>query len=92
MDSHCVLIVLLVDCRRPFIVGGNLGNLASIVILQLVDVADNLVHLSTNSCASRLSAGIIDDVVPHFPSTTSPRVSSCLAEGQGEQAQQNRDG
>ena len=32
-------------------VGGDIGNLASIVILQLVDVADdNLALLSANSC------------------------------------------
>jgi hypothetical protein len=35
-------------------VGGDLGNLASIIILQLVDVAYNLALLSANSCQKNL--------------------------------------
>ena len=34
-------------------VGSNLGNLASIVILQFVDVAYNLVLFSANSCQKK---------------------------------------
>ena len=52
IDSHHVLIVPLVDRQCLFIqpmVGGNLGNLPGIIILQLVDVAYNFALLSSNS-------------------------------------------
>jgi hypothetical protein len=42
IDIHRVLIALLVNRQQLFIktmVGGNLGNLATVIIIQLVDVA-----------------------------------------------------
>ena len=51
IDHHRMLIILFIDCQRLLIqtmVGGDLGNLASIIILQLVDVAHNLALLGPN--------------------------------------------
>ena len=51
IDRHRMLIILFIDCQRLLIqimVGGDLGNLASIIIIQLVDVAHNLALLDSN--------------------------------------------
>lgn len=45
VDRHEMLLVLLVDSQRLFVqavLGGNLCNVGSIVVLQLVDVTDDL--------------------------------------------------
>lgn len=45
IDSHCMLIVFLVDCQGLFIqsmIGCNLCNLSGVIVLELVDVANDL--------------------------------------------------
>ena len=47
-----MLIILLVNCQVFLIeavVGGDLGNLARIVVLELVDIPNHLAFVSTDS-------------------------------------------
>ena len=52
IDRHGMLVIFLIDCQRLLVqtvISGDLRNLASIVVLQLVDVANNLTLLGANS-------------------------------------------
>jgi hypothetical protein len=44
IDSHCMLIIFLVDSQCLFIqsmIGSNLCYLSSVVVLELVDIAND---------------------------------------------------
>src|SRR5882762_2496426 len=51
VDCHCKLVILLVDSQRLLVqtvICGDLSNLAGIIVLQLVDVANNLTLLGAD--------------------------------------------